>query len=83
MSCGYTGPHFGATYDDAICCDGDLWDLDSCDEPGGPLFSGGDIPCPQCNTMEYVRWHCVVPSGNSRQRRKDYRIRARLIRSML
>ena len=33
MSCGYQGKHFGAWYEDAICIDGYLWDLDSCDEP--------------------------------------------------
>lgn len=52
--CGYTGRHFGASYDDAVCCDGTLWDLDSCDEPGGPLHHGGDVPCPSCSTTQYI-----------------------------
>ncbi len=47
--CGYTGYEFGGGYLDSTCIDGYLWDLDSCDEPGGGLRSGGDIPCPQCN----------------------------------
>lgn len=47
--CDFHEPFFGATYPDACCIDGFLWDLDSCDEPGGPLSSGGDQPCPQCN----------------------------------
>lgn len=46
--CGYTGHDFGAPYPDSTCIDGFLWDLDSCDEPGGGLTHGGDIPCPQC-----------------------------------
>ncbi len=56
--CGYQGRHFGATYDDGTCIDGYLWDLDSCHEPGGPLHSGGDEPCPSCNAdarAEYFR----------------------------
>ena len=47
--CDFHEPHFGANYPDACCIDGYLWDLDSCDEPGGGLTSGGDDPCPQCN----------------------------------
>lgn len=45
-------PHFGAHYPDARCVDGYLWDLDSCDD--GFLTSGGDAPCPVCNTRQYV-----------------------------
>lgn len=52
--CNYEGSHFGASYPDACCIDGRLWDLDSCDEPGGDLFSGGDIPCPECETEAYL-----------------------------
>lgn len=49
LGCDWQGHAFGATYEDATCIDGYLWDLDSCDEPGGTLSIGGDIPCPQCN----------------------------------
>jgi hypothetical protein len=49
LGCNYRGSHFGAIYPDAQCSDGFLWDEDSCDEPGGPLLVGGDIPCPKCN----------------------------------
>lgn len=45
-------PGFGANYNDACCIDGYLWDLDSCDDPGGPLTSGGERPCPFCNAEE-------------------------------
>ncbi|CAN7447019.1 hypothetical protein LJR066_002792 [Acidovorax sp. LjRoot66] len=83
MSCGYTGRHFGATYPDAACIDGELWDLDSCDEPGGALHSGGDIPCPRCNTREYVG--CLMDgydaSGNARQRRRARRTLMRKVRT--
>ena len=47
--CDFHESYFGASYPDACCIDGMLWDLDSCDVPGGPLFSGGDVHCPQCN----------------------------------
>ena len=73
MSCGYQGKSFVAHYEDAACFDGYLWDLDSCDEPGGPLYHGGDIPCPACNTREYVAWLCPAVGGNSRQRRRRLR----------
>lgn len=52
--CDYHGSHFGASYPDAQCVDGFLWDEDSCDVPGGPLMSGGDIPCPKCNAEAYA-----------------------------
>ncbi|EKT4472993.1 hypothetical protein QEM11_003896 [Pseudomonas putida] len=52
--CDYHGSHFGAPYPDAQCVDGFLWDEDSCDVPGGPLLSGGDIPCPKCNAEAYA-----------------------------
>ncbi len=55
--CGYIGRHFGATYDDAICSGGTLWDLDSCHEPGGPLYNGGDTPCPSCCRKEWLEYH--------------------------
>lgn len=46
-------PFFGATYPDARCIDGFLWDLDKCDENG--LYSSGDNPpCPFCNRISFV-----------------------------
>lgn len=80
MSCGYEGRHFGAPYPDATCIDGELWDLDSCDEPGGGLTSGGDIPCPCCSTKEYVEWLDPRASGNARQRRKNFRLVMRRVK---
>lgn len=53
--CDYQGFEFGASYPDSTCINGYLWDADSCDEPGGPLFHGGEIPCPRCNTIAFLR----------------------------
>lgn len=80
MSCGYQGVHFGAHYPDATCIDGYLWDLDSCDEPGGDLFSGGDRGCPCCNTKEYLSYFDFRPTGNASQRRKAQRAAVRKIK---
>lgn len=52
--CGYQGHEFGAHYPDSCCIEGYLWDADSCDEPGGALHSGGEWPCPACNTDAYL-----------------------------
>ena len=56
LGCDYSGCDFGANYPDSCCIDGYLWDLDSCDEPGGPLSCGGDIPCPECNHEEWLEY---------------------------
>ena len=56
--CDYTGHDFGASYPDSTCIDGYLWDLDSCDVPGGPLCIGGDEPCPQCNHEQFLERCC-------------------------
>lgn len=81
MSCGYTGYDFGAHYPDSICIDGYLWDLDSCDEPGGDLFSGGDIGCPCCKPGEFLEYRGKTFTGNARQRRKQLRASIRKVHS--
>lgn len=73
LGCAYEAPTFGAHYPDGTCIDGYMWDLDSCDEPGGSLFTGGDMPCPWCNTEEHVEWRDQRFSGSARQRRKARR----------
>lgn len=85
LGCDYEGPHFGAPYPDAICGDGYLWDLDSCEEPGGALFRGGDIPCPQCNLDAFVAYHApdTWTGGNARQRRKYNRRQFRELRTRI
>lgn len=52
--CGIEFPHFGASYPDARCCDGYLWDMDSWDESLGGMTIGGDDPCPVCNTEAWL-----------------------------
>lgn len=50
--CGFTCRMFGAPYEDAVCIDGQLWDLDSHED--GLLTSGGDIACPSCATDRWL-----------------------------
>lgn len=45
-------PFFGASYPDATCIDGYLWDLDSDDN--GSLTIGGEDACPFCNTEKFI-----------------------------
>ncbi|WP_321905195.1 hypothetical protein [Paraburkholderia tropica] len=72
--CSFEGPMFGASYPDATCIDGYLWDLDSCDDDGN-LYGGGDTPCPHCNTHEYLLNYLDKRfSGNARQRRREVRV---------
>lgn len=51
--CGIEFPHFGASYPDARCIDGYLWDMDSYED--GFFTIGGDDPCPFCNTEEWLK----------------------------
>jgi hypothetical protein len=54
--CEYQGHDFGATYLDSVCIDGYLWDADSGEAAaeGWMYDSGGDIPCPECNHIEWL-----------------------------
>lgn len=56
-------PHFGASYPDATCINGYLWDMDSIE--GDCYIAGGDDPCPFCNKEEYIEW--VDNEGNHRE----------------
>lgn len=68
--CGYQGFEFGGGYLDAQCIDGYLWDLDSCDEPGGVLYHGGEIPCPKCDPEGYRKYFgCTKAEVNRRVER--------------
>lgn len=51
--CNIEFPHFGASYPDAHCIDGYLWDMDSYEN--GCYTIGGDDPCPFCNTEEWLK----------------------------
>jgi hypothetical protein len=55
-SCGYEGSDFGANYPDSVCIDGYLWDADVCDG-GGMLTGGPQMPCPQCQPNDYIRYN--------------------------
>ena len=59
-------PFFGASYPDARCIDGFLWDLDKCTEDGN-LYGGGEEPCPFCNTKLYVRQNTDSLNGVTRK----------------
>ena len=48
-------PYFGASYPDACCIDGSLWDLDKYDD--GHLYGGGEVPCPFCNRDAFLEYH--------------------------
>lgn len=82
LGCNYEAPTFGARYPDGTCIDGYMWDLDSCDEPGGGLAHGGDEPCPWCNTAEFIKWNGDANvSGNAHQRRKAVRAVTKRVRA--
>ena len=51
--CNIEFPHFGASYPDAHCIDGYLWDMDSYEN--GCYTIGGDDPCPFCNTEAWLK----------------------------
>jgi len=59
-------PHFGASYPDARCIDGYLWDLDS--DEDGFFTHGGDDPCPFCNREEYMEWIIDPLNGVTKER---------------
>lgn len=47
-------PYWGASYPDACCINGKLYDLDRCDENGNLYEPIDDIPCPFCQTEEFI-----------------------------
>lgn len=48
-------PYFGAKYPDARCINGQLYDLDRCDENGNLYEMHEYHPCPFCNTDEFLK----------------------------
>lgn len=80
VSCGWQGRAFGAHYPDGCCIDGQLWDLDSGDGPGGGLTGGGDRPCPNCNAEAWADDETF--SGNARQRRTQRKAFIREVQEM-
>lgn len=63
-------PYFGASYPDATCIDSALWDLDKGDDEG--LYGGGEIPCPFCNTKEFIIHHEDALNGRTIKMLSDY-----------
>lgn len=47
-------PYFGASYPDARCIDGRLYDLDYCDDNGNLYEPGEFVPCPFCRPKEFM-----------------------------
>jgi len=63
-------PFFGATYPDAQCINGELWDLDKCD--GNGLYSSGDNPpCPFCKTDEFIDYHTDIDDNELQEMNND------------
>ena len=63
-------PFFGATYPDATCIDGHLWDLDKCDE-NGLISSGDNPPCPFCNTEAFVDYFTDIDDKELEEMNND------------
>lgn len=57
-------PFWGASYPDACCVDGKLQDLDYCDENGNLYDKGEDVPCPFCQTEEFIRYDPFLKKMN-------------------
>lgn len=47
-------PYWGASYPDAYCVNGKLYDLDNCDENGNLYEPFDDVPCPFCRTEDFI-----------------------------
>lgn len=47
-------PYWGAKYPDACCVNGELCDLDRCDENGNLYEPIDYVPCPFCQTEDFI-----------------------------
>lgn len=56
-------PGFGATYPDATCIAGELYDLDDCDSEGNLYKLDDGRPCPFCQPFSAVGYHEISPSS--------------------
>ena len=61
-------PYFGASYPDACCIDGYLWDLDKFED--GQLYGGGEEPCPFCNTETFLEQN--IDEHNTKESLLEY-----------
>ena len=69
IKCNWHGYLGGAGYEDGGCSQGQIVDLDTCDEPGGPCAFTGDT-CPNCDGIGLVPvgHKCRGPMALLRQR---------------
>lgn len=65
-------PYFGATYPDAMCIDGLLYDLDNCDDNGNLYERNEDIPCPFCREKEYIKHNHDPLNGITKAKLKKH-----------
>ncbi|RYZ63046.1 MAG: hypothetical protein EOO14_00420 [Chitinophagaceae bacterium] len=56
-------PFFGAWYPDARCIDGNLHDMDKCDEDGRLYEAGEYNPCPFCRQDEFIERYIDEENG--------------------
>lgn len=49
-------PFWGASYPDACCIGGKLYDLDYCDENSNLYDKCETVPCPFCKTEEFIEY---------------------------
>lgn len=55
LGCNIQFPYFGARYPDACCIEGNLMDMDKCDENGLLYSTEEDNPCPICRREEFIQ----------------------------
>lgn len=63
-------PFFGAQYPDATCRDGQLYDLDRCDDQGNLYEMHEYWPCPFCNTKRFVKEYAEYRDWKQKDVRK-------------
>jgi hypothetical protein len=54
---------FGAWYPDARCIDGNLYDLDKCDDAGNLYVTDEYSPCPFCRQDDFLEQHVDELNG--------------------
>jgi hypothetical protein len=69
-------PFFGASYPDAGCFDGELRDLDDCDENGAVYEHSEQMPCPFCRTEAFIKRY----AESSGIKYKEARARAKALK---
>ena len=70
-NCQFQTVWFGANYEDGICIDGYMWDLDSNEGESHYLTSGGDDECPVCRGRGWVGARTFKRNNNGRLPTED------------